>query len=166
MNDRDMELFEAELRRLKPAEPPEPFMARLVAARPVPSAPSAVRSRPAWQSVWWRLLLRWLAPAMGVAAVAVVAALLVRPLSGPKSRPPHQPLVASATPMLKADDVEVSRQLVATFDAVARMPGGEPVRFRCHKWMDNVVLRDSTKGVEVEQSTPRLEVEPVGFETY
>ena len=164
MNDREHELFEVELRRLKPAEPPEEFMVRLAAAQPMPRVQPSVRSRPARQPDVWRVLLRWLAPAM--AAAAVVAALLV--WQGPQleGRPPSQPVIASAKPALKADDVEIDRQLVAAFDTVARMPGGEPVRFSCREWMDNVVLLDSAQGVEVEQCTPRLEVVPVGFETY
>jgi hypothetical protein len=163
MNDREHEPFEAELRRLKPAEPPEEFMARLAAARPMPRAQSSVRSRAAWQPGVWRVPLRWLAPAM---AAAVVAVLLVWQPSKPEAGRPGPPVIAPAKPALKADDVEIDRHLVAGFDAVARLPGGEPVRFRCREWMDSVVLRDSARGVEVEQHTPRLEVVPVGFETY
>jgi hypothetical protein len=164
MNDREHELFEAELRRLKPAEPPEEFMARLAAAQPMPRMQPGVRSWPVRQPNFWRVLLRWLAPAM--AGAAMVAALLVWQMHQPEGRSPSQTVIASAKPALKADNVEIDRQLVAAFDTVARMPGGEPVRFRCREWMDNVVLRDSAQGVEVEQRTPRLEVVPVGFETY
>jgi hypothetical protein len=164
MNDREHELFEAELHRLKPAEPPQEFMARLAAAQPIPSVQPSVRSRLVRQPDVWLVLLRWLTPAM--AAAAVVAALLVWQSSKPEARQHSPPIVASAKSALKADDVEIDRKLVAAFDTVARMPGGEPVRFRCHEWMDNVVLRDSARGVEVEQRTPRLEIVPVGFETY
>jgi hypothetical protein len=164
MNDREHELFEAELHRLKPAEPPEEFMARLAESQPMPRVQPSVRSWPARQPDVWRVLLRWLAPAM--AGAAVVAALLVWQVNKPEGRSASQAVIASAKPALKANDVEIDRQLVAAFDAVARMPGGEPVRFRCREWMDNVVLRDSAQGVEVEQRTPRLEVVPVGFETY
>jgi hypothetical protein len=160
MNDREHELFEAELRRLKPAEPPEQFMARLAAAQPVSRTPSGVWSRSARQPGGGWQFLRWLAP-VTVAAAAVVVLLVWHPPS-----PPGQPVIASVRPALKADNVEVDQELVAAFDAVARMPGGEPVRFRCREWLDNVVLRDSTQGVEVERSTPRLEVVPVRFETY
>lgn len=164
MNDRERELFELELRRLKPAEPPEELMARLAAALPMPRVQSGVRSWPARQPDVWRVLLRWLAPAM--AAAAVVAAVLIRREPRPEDGPPRQPVIAPAKPALKADDVEIDRRLVAVFDTVVRMPGGEPVRFHCHEWMDNVALRDLAKGVEVEQRTPRLDVVPVGFETY
>ncbi len=163
MNDREHELFEAELCRLKPAEPPKEFMARLAAAQPMQGVQPNVRSRPARQPDVWRVLLRWLVPAM--AAAAAVAALLVWQSSNPEG-PQHQPVIAPAKSALKADDVEIDRKLVAVFDAVMRMPGGEPVRFRCQEWMDNVALRDSARGVEVEQRTPRLEIVPVGFETY
>jgi hypothetical protein len=67
---------------------------------------------------------------------------------------------------LKADDVQIDEQLVSTFDAVAPLPSGEPVRFRCRQWLDEVVLRDSKRGVEVTRRVPRVEVVPVSFETY
>ena len=73
---------------------------------------------------------------------------------------------AVAEPALKADKVELDQQLVASFDAVARLPSGQPVRFRCREWADAVVLSDSASGIVVEQRTPRLEVVPVSFETY
>lgn len=73
--------------------------------------------------------------------------------------------MAAATP-LKADSVQIDRQLVASFDAVARLPGGEPIRFRCREWVDEVVLQDKARGLVVEQRAPRLEVIPVRFETY
>jgi hypothetical protein len=69
-------------------------------------------------------------------------------------------------PPLKADSVQIDEQLVGAFDAVGRLPSGEPVRFHCREWMDNVVLRDKTRGVVIEQRTPRVEVVPVRFETY
>ena len=164
MNDRDHELFEAELHRLKPAKPPEEFMARLAAAQPALPVRPQVRSRLGFQPVaWWRRL-RWLAPA--TAAAVVVVALLVWGLASPGNKPQTRPIVASARPALKADEVEIDRRLVAAFDAVARMPDGEPIRFRCREWTDAVIWRDSTRGIVVEQRTPRLEIIPVSFETY
>jgi hypothetical protein len=68
--------------------------------------------------------------------------------------------------MVKADKVEFGQDLVATFDAVARLPSGQPVRFRCRQWSDQMVMRDSSKGLVIEERTPRLEVVPVRFETY
>jgi hypothetical protein len=164
MNDRDeLERFEAELHRLKPAALPEEFMARLAAAQPVFRTQPPIRPQSTPFDTWWRLL-RWLAPV--TAAAALVAVALVWQLPKPEVKSPSGHLAVSAKPALKADDVEIDRQLVAAFDAVARMPGGEPVRFRCREWTDNVVLRDSARGVVVEQRTPRLEIVPVRLETY
>ena len=72
----------------------------------------------------------------------------------------------AARPALAADNVEIDRTLVAAYDAVARLPGGEPVRFRLNEWADDVILRDSARSVVVEQRTPRVEVVPVGFDVY
>jgi hypothetical protein len=60
----------------------------------------------------------------------------------------------------------VDQELVSTFDVVATLPGGEPVRFRCRKWKDQLVMTDKTRGVEFEENSPRVEVVPVRFETY
>jgi hypothetical protein len=68
--------------------------------------------------------------------------------------------------LLRADDVKIDQRLVSSFDAVARLPGGEPVRFRCENWMDQTVVSDKSRGLVVENSRPRFEVVPVGFETY
>lgn len=164
MNDRDQELFEAELCRLKPNQPPEAFMTRLTASQPASRIDHRSPGRQQPASIG-RQLFRWLAPA--AAAATMIAALLVWQPAKPGSKSSDQP-VTTVTPRhaLNADDVEIARQLVAAFDAVAQMPDGEPVRFRCHEWMDNVVLRDSAQGVVVEQRTPQLEIVPVRFETY
>ena len=77
-----------------------------------------------------------------------------------------EPIASADRPLLKADKVEIDRQLVADFDAIARLPSGEPVRFRCQQWMDKVWLRDSAAGLVIERTTPRLEIVPVRFETY
>ena len=66
----------------------------------------------------------------------------------------------------KPDDVQIDRQLVAAYDAVAQMPDGEPVRFRCQQWMDEVVLNDAARGLRIEQRTPRFEVVAAKLETY
>ncbi len=156
MNSRDHDLFEAELRRLAPAPPPAELMAKLAAAIP---QPSTLNPQPSWQ-----LLLRWLVPA--AAAAAVVGVLLVWQSSGPETRLPRKPLAALTHPPLRADNIEIDRQLVAAFDAVARLPGGQPVRFRCREWADEVVLRDPTRRLVIESRTPRLAIVPVSFETY
>jgi hypothetical protein len=90
----------------------------------------------------------------------VISAILWR-ANLPAGRRPE----LASTPV-KADDVRIDQQLVSTFDAVALLPTGEPVRFRCREWMDEVVLRDSRRGVEVARRVPRVEVVPVRFETY
>jgi hypothetical protein len=178
MSDNELERLEAELRRVSPARPPAAFLERLKsegaareaepraqtklgAPRAQPrgiAAPERVRaSEPAGGPSWLRLVLRWLVPA---AAVLVVGAIIWR-ANLPAGRGP-----ASGGTPVKADDVRIDEQLVSTFDAVAQLPSGEPVRFRCREWMDEVVLRDSRRGVEVARRVPRVEVVPVRFETY
>jgi hypothetical protein len=109
----------------------------------------------------------WILRALGAGAVAVVVAMLfwLRPAAEIGKTTP-QPRVTQAKTALKADNVEIDRQLLTSFDAVARLPGGEPVRFRCREWMDQLVVRDSSRGVVIEQRAPHLEIVPVGFETY
>jgi hypothetical protein len=196
MNDGNHEQFEAELCKLVPARPPAELMARLAATCCRPSgvrtgigvrqsagavdlhgrmqkrqrtgalqgagaakqAGGTTITQPAWV-----LLFRWLVPAAGVAAV--VALVVWWPFGHENPRKSNQQL-AAVKPALKADNVEFDQQLVASFDAVARLPSGQPVRFRCREWADAVVLRDSASGIVVEQRTPRLEVVPVSFETY
>jgi hypothetical protein len=92
--------------------------------------------------------------------------LLVWWPSTPENRQQDSPPGAAAEAALKADEVEIDQQLIVAFDAVARLPGGQPIRFRCREWADEVVLTDSAHGVVIEQRTPRLEVVPVSFETY
>lgn len=105
--------------------------------------------------------LRWLAPAtVGVLALAV----LLWQLGRDNHRPP--PASVAAAPAFTADQVEINRQLLDSFEAVANLPDGEPVRLRCQQWVDAVTLRDSVRGVEVVRRMPRLEVVPVGYATY
>ena len=175
MNENETERFEAQLRCVRPAQPPADFMQRLKSEVPIlvterrtqiaPAAPtergavpemlgsSEGTTRPAWLP----LVLRWLIPA---AAMLIFGAILWR-ANLPAGRRPE----LASTPV-KADDVRIDQQLVSTFDAVALLPTGEPVRFRCREWMDEVVLRDSRRGVEVARRVPRVEVVPVRFETY
>jgi hypothetical protein len=160
MIEQDNESFEAELRRLKPARLPDDFQARLELARPRPPRRTAVGPGPQTESPGFWLWLRWLAPAT---AAVLVLALVVARNQRDGSAPPR---TARVEPTLKADEVVIDRKLLASFDTVANLPDGEPVRFRCREWVDAVTLRDSGRGVEVEQRTPRLEVVPVSFETY
>jgi negative regulator of sigma E activity len=161
MNQREHELFEAELHRLKPARLPEEFESRLNASPPMQSRECETRQR---SQVWlldWPSWLRWLAPltAVAVALLAVVSLLH-------RGRNSAAPTTAPSAPTLRADQIEIDRQLLGSFDAVANMPDGEPVRFRFQQWMEAVTLRDSVRGVEVVQRIPRIEVVPVSFATY
>ena len=163
MNDLEHEKMEAELRRLAPAQPPENFMARLVAAEPVAKGdPAAKPVAVSWRETWLHILHR-LAPATAVAAVVAVTLWRTGLLPVGSSRPISPGL---AVPPVGGDEVKIDRELVSSFDAIGRLPDGEPVRFRCQNWMDQVVLRDPESGLLVQQSTPRMEVVPVRFETY
>lgn len=150
----DLEKFEADLKRMPPAAVPADLLARLRATRvPVPAAVPV----PRWKLRW----AEWLAAWRGLAVVAPAATVLLlwlalRPAAGP----------AENTFGIKANAVQVDHSLVASFDAVAQLPGGEPVRFHCRKWQDDVVVHDDANGVFITQSTPRVEVVPVRFETY
>jgi hypothetical protein len=66
----------------------------------------------------------------------------------------------------KTDDVQIAEDLVSSFDTVATLPTGEPVRFQCQRWVDKVTLTDTTRGLVVEERRPRVEVVPVRFEIY
>jgi len=165
MNEFEPELLETELQRLKPAEPPADLMARLANALPGPGhSRHTTRHRIASRLGTLRTLIRWLAP---LTAAAVLVALFVtrHSASSPgKFQGRIAPRLASSS--VKADDVEIVQELVATFDAVAHLPSGEPVRFRCSQWLDDVVLHDSSRGILIQHQVPRLEVKPVEFETY
>jgi hypothetical protein len=160
MNQAGHDQVEQELQRLRPAAAPGEVMERLLVARPAqrPAAPQPHRQ----SNQFWALLLRWLIPASAVLIVLVV--VWPMPLSlTPQT--PHQD-TANATPAVKADDVEIQQELVKSFDTIAVLPSGEPVRFRCREWLDEVTLRDKRSGFMIEQRTPRVEVIPVRFETY
>jgi hypothetical protein len=154
--------FETELRELKPVKPPAEFMSRLSEVladmAPATKPPAVLPAR----RLAWPSLFRWLAPAM---ALGMVLVSLNWHVGSPTKNgvPLPSPAVTST---LKADHVEIDRNLIGDFDAVARMPGGEPVRFRCREWADEVVLHDSTLGITIERRMPRLEVIPVSLETY
>jgi hypothetical protein len=112
----------------------------------------------------WSLLLRWLAPTAAAAAL-VVALLFWCTHAKPGQQHANVPTVpAKVSP--NPDEVEIDRQLVALFDTVAQLPSGQPVRFRCRQWSDEVVFRDPAGGLVVERRTPRLEVVPVRLEVY
>jgi hypothetical protein len=161
LNEQEQERFEAELRRTPLARVPIPFMARLLVAKPAsePSQRPRLHSTPGW-TPWWRLG-RWLAPALAAVAVALY---IGRGKFGSEGSPKNKPLVAATG--LKADDVQVDHELVSSFDVVATLPSGEPVRFHCRQWKEQLVVTDKSSGVEIQQNSPRIEVMPVRFETY
>lgn len=163
MNNGDS--FETELRRVRPATPPADFLARLQAARPVPDRPIAERTVPATLD-FWRLFLRFLVPAAALVAIGGIVWRAALPLSPVTAPPTGKAAPLAAVPALKANNVQIDRELVSSFDAVARLPGGEPVRFRCREWVDEVVWQDKGQGVIVQQRAPRIEIVPVRFETY
>ncbi len=162
MSEFDPENFEQELRKLKPAKAPEPCLARLAQAVPGRTDPESVSLAERHRSPGWPWL-RWLAPA-GIGAAALVFFFWragVHPSApGTAQLPPGQETA------LRADQVEVDQQLIAVFDTIEKLPDGRPVRFRCREWSDNVVVRDSARGVVIENRTPRLEVVPVRFEAF
>ena len=163
MNEFEPELLETELHRLKPVAPPEDFMERcadtLAAGLPRRSMLYVgTRQRP--------VLTRWLTWLAPVTAAAAIAAMFFIKPSTTSTRVPAPGQPTQTREAMKADDVEIVQELVATFDAVAHLPSGEPVRFRCSEWFDDVVLRDSTRGILIQHRVPRLEVEPVSFEIY
>lgn len=164
MSEFNPEQFEAELKRLRPAQPPAEVLNRIsteVTSRATPPSQSRPPRRLSWN---WTGLLRWAVP-FGALAVVCVALYLKHQVTS-LAQPQTHRLASSDRSVLKADKVEIDRQWVADFDAVAKLPSGEPVRFRCEQWMDKVQWRDSRKGLAVEQTTPRLEIVPIRFETY
>lgn len=163
MNEFDPEQFEAELQTLRPARPPQRTVARLLAKLPTKVSPDASPSPMKRSSSLWPGLLRWLIPA---AAATVLLMCWWRESARTPVKPSRaQQLISSAQPLLKADKVEIDRQLVANFDAVGKLPSGEPVRFHCRQWMEKIWLRDTAKGLVIEQTTPHLEIVPIRFET-
>lgn len=171
MTDHEQDDFERQLRQTKPARLPEDFSARLLATNP--QRKNDIKPLPGVSSVsdflgTLRLSLRWLIPASVVVLAVTLAwrgSLPVAPRTS-NFASDSKTDIGAATLLLKADDVKIDQRLVSSFDAVARLPGGEPVRFRCENWMDQVVLSDKSRGLVVENSKPRIEVLAMGFETY
>lgn len=155
MNEDEVKRIEDGLRRIAPAPLPSRLMGQLRAATTVARPLNQVAPRRVSRWGYWLASWRALAVATPAATVLVIW-LMTRQTSGAK--PESTGLEASA--------VVVGHSLVASFDTVARLPGGEPVRFRCREWQDNVVIHDDEHGVVISQSTPRVEVIPMRFETY
>ena len=170
----DEELFEAELKRLKPARPPEELMGRLADVLGQTSLQTAslrrsrvLEARPQVGATKARFnWLRWLVPGTALAGAACLVAMVLSRDVTSTAKPGGNAGEKSTASHLKADDVQIDRRLVASFDALARLPDGAPLRVRCRQWADKVVVVDSGTGVVIEQTQPRLEVVPVNFEVY
>jgi hypothetical protein len=179
MNDHELDHFEKELEALKPSRPPQSFsdrLSRTIASQPTRSLDPALdpnlnlnrnQNPPSPPRIDFKQFLdhlrrhlRWLVPAT-VVMIAGLVLLRSDILGVHLDVPAVEPRVA-----LKADDVKIDSTLVSSFDAVANTPGGEPVRFRCEEWMDEVRLKDSSRGLVYSQRVPRVTVVPVRFETY
>jgi hypothetical protein len=159
MMEEQQERFETELRRVTPASLPTDLMDRLRAAKT--GSLGTPKLRRVFGSVDWSLWLRWLIAATPVAVAAIVFVRLeLRLGTGPGK------ISSAASVGIKANAIQVNHALVSSFDAVAELPGGEPVRFRCREWMDQMVMSDDSHGMVIKQSSPRVEVVPVRFETY
>jgi len=163
VNEQEQEKFEAELRHILPAPVPEDFMARLQAAKPVTEPSQRIRPRPLADQAFWPGLLRWLAPGLALAALAL---LIWHVKFGSLDSADNKSALHAMAYGMKADGVQVDQELVSSFDVVAKLPSGEPVRFRCKKWKDDLLVTDNSRGIEIEQSSPRVEVVPVRVETY
>src|SRR5256885_1125208 len=93
MNEFEVEQFERELQQLKPATPPQNFVARMVnglSPAPVPWKPVLIqRGRTSQWNPSLRRLLLWLAPASAAAALLIAIAHAPRStLHAIKHQPP------------------------------------------------------------------------------
>jgi len=167
VTEHEQEGFEAQLRQVKPGGLPEELMVRLrtsVVSSPAATSRNSGQSRP---SPDFLQILKWLIPATAAILITAVIWRNQQDVTGRSvSNTPSKGIAAAATPLLKADNVQIGKELVSSFDAVAMLPGGEPVRFRCQQWMNKVVVDDEKQGLLVESRSPRFVVVPVGFETY
>ena len=171
MNETEANRFEAELKSLRPARPSPQSLSRVLERVSPDLSPRAERvPRNGATNLW-----RWLIPA--TAASVVVVALMTLRWSPVNTTARLQTTAAApgvfsrseASPNsggLRADKVEIDRQLVAQFETVTQLPDGQPVRVRCEGWVDTIQLRDSGRGLVLERTAPRLEIVPIGFETY
>lgn len=163
--DDELRALESELKHLRPRRLPLGFQERLLERSP--EASPATPARPDRTLAFWRSWRRLVFPLSAGALAAVL--LLVWPV-----RPPVPPLktgdVQNVEPAFptpaSTDQVEFDSQLLASFDAVAELPGGIPVRFECRQYEDRVIFHHANADLTVERSVPRLEIVPVRFETY
>ena len=154
MTDHEQNRFEAELRRTRPAKLPEDYWSRLLeAARPTEASPVALGPAPVVMGL--QRVLRFLIPATVAASVILVS-----------WRVGLQPKNAVVSPAAPPDEVHIDQDLVSSFDALARLPSGKPVRLQCRRWIDCVTFSDKQHGLVVEERTPRVEVVAVGYDIY
>jgi hypothetical protein len=170
VTDQEQNRFEAELREIKVARLPEDFRSRLLAGAPPTKASPVRRPWPAPVALGWQRVLRFFLPtaAAAVLTVIVVHQALQRRPAVPVSPARLQADAAqsSAAVSPQANDVEIAKELVSSVDMLATLPTGEPVRFQYQRWVDKVTLTDKSRGLVVEERTPRVEFIPVRFETY
>jgi membrane-associated protease RseP (regulator of RpoE activity) len=165
VTEREQQEFEATLRRTRPVKLPEELRSRLLAAAPPKKARSAT-PWPALAVLGWLRVLRLALPAAAVVAIAAVVVWRNALTSRKGASDGKSSAAIFAAAPLKADDVKIDQELVSSFDTVARLPGGEPVRFRCNQWLDEITLSNKAQGLVLQERTPRLEIVTVGFETY
>ena len=159
MNDNDP--LEDELRRLRPAAPPEAFQQRLlevVADRPRRATDAA--------PLGWLAFLRppraaaWIAaPAF---ALALAAAFFWHRLS-----PPVTPESRTAAAGFVPDSITLSQEVLARYDgSIVQRPDGEVVRLICYDRVNRVILKDSRQGSVIEHQEPQREIVPVHINVY
>jgi hypothetical protein len=160
MTDPELDLWEQELQRLRPAPLPQTLEARVRATispdlhdSPPPAASHNFAPRCSW-------LITWVLPAAAAVAFAVFCWI--------RFIPAHRPITntASAASAFSADRVEIDRQLIGSFEGLAELPGGKPLRFRCYDWMDHIRVRDSARGIVFEKDEPYREIVPVRYDHY
>lgn len=156
----EQDRLETALRQIRPAAPPAELLARLQAAKPLTPVAPVAQSAVACQ--WTRLAMLWRGLIYGAPAAALL--LLLWLAWYPANRTAGLLPVASARS--NSNDVQVGHSLLASFDTIAQLPGGAPVRFRCREWQDHVTIHDPVHGMEVTETTPRVEIIPLRFETY